>query len=81
MNNYTKKKLDVIDDIARSDAKYSRMLRKCRKVEKQFDEVVRKLSYEEQDVVWDFVMLCETMSRHVLELACTYMDFPQKQIK
>lgn len=81
MNNYTRKKLDLIDSIANADAKYSRMLRKCGTLEKKFDEVVKKLSNEDQDVAWDFVMHCETMSRHVLELACTYMEFPQKQTK
>lgn len=79
MNEYTRRKMDLIDNIARADAEYSRMLQECGELEKKFDKVVCKLPYEDQNLVWDFVMLCETMSRHVLELACTYMEFPQKE--
>lgn len=64
-------------DMAQEDPMYRLMLLQLRKLDGAFDRVMQGLSYNDRDVVSDFVSLCEEMSSRMLEIACEQMDFPQ----
>ena len=53
---------------------YKEMLVSCGILEKQFDAMVKALPDESRALAWDFVMLCEDMSRRALEIACENME-------
>ena len=74
MDNSTLKKLNYIDDLVAKDPAYRQMLVRCGRLEKQFDTMVKELPEENRDLAWDFVMLCEDMSRRALEIACENME-------
>ena len=74
-----KQRYDMIDDISKQDSNYQAMLIKMRQLEKGVDDVVSALTMEQQDLVWDFVMLCEEMSNYKLQLACINMVFPERE--
>ena len=44
-----------------------------------FDAMVKALPEESRALAWDFVMLCEDMSRRALEIACTHMEITQNR--
>ena len=67
-------KLDLIDSIIAQDLIYQEMLHRCGILEKQFDAMVKELPDEQRALAWDFVMLCEDMSRRALEIACENME-------
>ena len=46
-------------------------------LERQFESVMEQLPHETQDVIRDFVMHCEDMSRRMLECACEELLFPE----
>ena len=68
------KKIDLLDSIIVTDPIYQEMLLRCGVLEKQFDAMVKALPEESRALAWDFVMLCEDMSRRALEIACENMD-------
>lgn len=78
MDSNIRRNKQMIKEMARADKRYKEMLIECKLLEELFDATVAKLSYEEQDIAWDFVMHCEQMSEYVLEMACTYMEFPRR---
>lgn len=67
-------KLDYIDSLVMKDPVYHEMLLQCGVLEKQFDTMVKTLPEEHRALAWDFVMLCEDMSRRALEIACENLD-------
>lgn len=69
---------DIIDEISSKDAHYQEMLLRMCDLEKLFDHMVGDLSMDKRNLVWDFVMLCETMSDYKLQLACANMVFPEE---
>ena len=60
-----------------SDPEYARLFQEMAGLERQFESVMEKLPYETQDVIRDFVMHCEDMSRRMLECACEELLFPE----
>ena len=53
-----------------SDPQYARLYQQMFALEARFEEVVSRLETSDQDVIWDYVMLCEDMSWRMLEFAC-----------
>ena len=76
MDTQIRRKLDYIDSIVANDPVYREMLHRCSVLEKRFDAMVKELPEENQALAWDFVMLCEDMSRRALEIACAHMETP-----
>lgn len=66
----------MVELLARSDMRYSSMLRENAELERKFNDVLSVLPTEHMDIICDFLMHCEAMSERMLELACTYMRFP-----
>ena len=79
MDIILKEKLDYIDHLVAEDFRYREMLSRCSVLEKQFDAMVKALPDESRALAWDFVMLCEDMSRRALEIACTHMEITQNR--
>ena len=76
MDIILKEKLDYIDNLVAEDFRYREMLSRCSVLEKRFDAMVKALPDESRALAWDFVMLCEDMSRRALEIACKNMEIP-----
>ena len=74
MENSTLNKLEYLDELVSAELVYQEMLHRCSILEKQFDAMVKELPDEHRALAWDFVMLCEDMSRRALEIACDNMD-------
>lgn len=68
---------DIISFMAKTDGRYSQMLRHCVELEAKYESVLNELATEQMDIICDFLMHCEAMSDRLLELACTYMRFPE----
>ena len=79
MDSTITKKLDYIDNLIAEDFRYREMLHRCGVLEKRFDAMVKELPEESRALAWDFVMLCEDMSRRALEIACENMEIPQNR--
>ena len=77
MDAQVQRRMKLIELLAKGDEEYSRMLRENRELERKHDEVLQTLPTEQRDAVCDFVTQCEEMSWRMLELACTYMRFPE----
>ena len=77
MDEQVQRRMKLIELLAKGDEEYSRMLRENRELERKHDEVLQTLPTEQRDAVCDFVTQCEEMSWCMLELACTYMRFPE----
>ena len=77
MDEQVQRRMKLIELLAKGDEEYSRMLRENRELERKHDEVLHTLPTEQRDAVCDFVTQCEEMSWRMLELACTYMRFPE----
>ena len=76
MDHISFEKLDYIDSLAMKDPIYQEMLQRCGILEKRFDAMVKALPEESRNLAWDFVMLCEDMSRRALAIACEHMEIP-----
>ena len=68
---------DIINYMAKTDGRYSQMLRRCVELEAKYDIVLNEVTTEQMDIICDFLTHCEAMSDRLLELACTYMRFPE----
>ncbi len=79
MDVNVRKKLQRVEILARTDRDYREMYKRCYTLEKHFDKIVSHLSDKEIDVAWSYVMLCQDMSLRKLELACSHMEFLQKE--
>ena len=76
MNQNIYNRMDMIDLLAKGDDTYRRMLQENAALERQYDQVLSTLERDQQNAICDFLFHCEEMSRYVLEIACTYMRFP-----
>ncbi len=72
----TEDKLAFVDALAKLDSEYQTMLEQCRTLEKQVFAAQETLPSQANDLVWDFIMLCESMSQRKLWLACRCLDIP-----
>ena len=62
--------------LAAEDPQYQQMLMELRVAEKKYNELLSAMPMEEQDIIFDFVSLCEGMSWRMLELACEIKESP-----
>ncbi len=69
-----KAKLECVDAMAKVDPEYQKMLMECRALEKQVLTFLETVPTEANDLMWDFIMLCENMSSRKLWLACYCLD-------
>lgn len=76
MRKDAKARFDAIWSITQTDRQYYDMLMELRRMDKQYERVVRGLPEAEQMVIRDFVSQCEAMSWRMLEVACSLMVFP-----
>ena len=60
-----------------SDPEYARMFAQMAELEQRFESVMEQLPDDTQDVIRDFVMHCEDMSRRMLECACEELLFAE----
>ena len=60
-----------------SDPEYARMFAEMAVLEAQFESVMEQLPHDTQDIIRDFVIHCEDMSRRMLECACEELLFPE----
>ena len=70
-------RMELIDLLTKTDETYTEMLRRCVELERKYECVLNSLSTEQMDIICDFLSHCEAMSERMLELACTYMRFPE----
>ena len=76
MEDKVYQRLNLIRMISENDREYHKMLMEIRELEKKYECILQELSYEQRDDLCDFVSMCEEMSHRMLEIACTYMRFP-----
>ena len=77
LSNSAQLRWDIIHLMAGCDEQYKNMLEKCAELEKEYNRVLEEVPTEQMDILCDFLMHCEAMSDRLLELACTYMVFPE----
>lgn len=75
--NELRERLDHVEALAKEDEQYSRMLREMAILEERYFSVLSRLSYEQQDIISDFVSQCEGISWRMLELACENITLPE----
>jgi 4-alpha-glucanotransferase len=63
-----------------SDPEYARMFAQMAQLEARFESVMEQLPDDTQNIIRDFVMHCEDMSRRVLECACEEILFGGEEI-
>ena len=61
-----------------NDPQYRAMLLELRKLEPKYDNLLSKLTPEEQDIICDYISACEEMSWRALEFACENLGFLEK---
>ena len=64
--------LRAINILANADKEYLAALKEVRTLENQCDKIIASLPSDQQAALWDYLMLCESMSMRKLEIACTY---------
>lgn len=77
MDRQIKQRKLLIELLARENIQYQKMLRENAELERKFNAVLSEISTEQMDTICDFLTHCEAMSDRLLELACTYMRFPE----
>ena len=60
-----------------SDPEYARKFEEMAILEERFESAMEQLPHDTQDIIRDFVMQCEDMSRRMLECACEEILFPE----
>ena len=77
MDNQIKQRILTVERLAMGNSEYKQMLQENAVLERKYNSVLSELSTEQMDTICDFLMHCEAMSDRLLELACTYMRFPE----
>ena len=77
MDGFVKRRMQAVETLAWDDAQYKAMLRENAILERKFNAVLSELTTEQMDIICDFLTHCEAVSDRMLELACTYMRFPE----
>lgn len=70
MDQKMRERMEQVEQLAKADTQYCRMMLDMRQIEKRYNAVLAKLSWEEQNAICDFVSQCEEISWRMLELAC-----------
>ena len=76
MADRVKRRKFAIELLAEENSQYRVMLQENAILERKFNAVLTDLTTEQMDIICDFLSHCEAMSDRLLELACTYMRFP-----
>ena len=77
MEERVKRRMLTIELLAQENSRYREMLQENAELERKFNAVLSDLTTEQMDTICDFLTHCEAMSDRLLELACTYMRFPE----
>ena len=77
MDDRVKRRKLAIEILAEENSQYRVMLQENAILERKFNAVLSDLTTEQMDIICDFLTHCEAMSDRLLELACTYMRFPE----
>ena len=77
MDDRVKQRILAVNILAKENSQYREMLRENAELERKYNAVLSELSTDQMDTICDFLMHCEAMSDRLLELACTYMRFPE----
>lgn len=77
MEERVKRRMLTIELLAQENSRYREMLQENAELERKFNAVLSDLTTEQMDTICDFLSHCEAMSDRLLELACTYMRFPE----
>ena len=72
-----RQKYHQIWERTQTDPEYARMFGEMAVLEERFERVMEQLPHDTQDIIRDFVMLCEDMSRRMLECACEEILHPE----
>ena len=67
----------AVELLAEENLQYQIMLQENAELERKFNAVLSELSTAQMDIICDYLTHCEAMSDRLLELACTYMRFPE----
>lgn len=59
--------------LSQQEPKYQEMLMESRVLEKEFEDAVTQLPYQQEMAVRDFLAHCEAMSWYMLQIACAVM--------
>ena len=70
-------RMRMVELLAEKDPRYQIMLCENAALERKYNAVLSAVTTEQMDILCDFLMHCEAMSDRMLELACTYMVFPE----
>lgn len=77
MESDVQKRMQAIELLAKGDDAYYVMLKQAKILEDRCGRILQTLPDDQRDALCDFLYLCEEMSWRKLELACTYMRFPE----
>ena len=77
MDDRVRRRKLAIEILASENSQYRRMLHENAMLERKYNDVLSELTTEQMDIICDFLTHCEAMSDRLLELACTYMRFPE----
>ena len=77
MDDRVRRRKLAIEILASENSQYRRMLQENAMLERKYNDVLSELTTEQMDIICDFLTHCEAMSDRLLELACTYMRFPE----
>ena len=73
-NNDMIKKIQSLFTMARKTHGYEALCKEFSAREKKFEELVSRLTEEEQDIIWGYVCLSEDMNWYLLEMICDKYD-------
>ena len=59
--------------LSQQEPEYKKMLTESRELEKEFEDAVTQLPYQQEMAVRDFLAHCEAMSWYMLQIACAVM--------
>ena len=77
MDDRVRRRKLAVELLAEENSQYRIMLRENAELERKFNDVLSELITDQMDIICDFLTHCEAMSDRLLELACTYMRFPE----
>ena len=68
-------KVEALKHLARMDWEYRKLERKLLWLECELSEIVGSLTEDQQDIVWEYLILSASQDRRLLEKALSLIDF------
>ena len=59
---------------AQSDPEYAQMLVELRALEPEYEAVLKQLPAQQEDILRDYLSLCEAMSWRLFQIACVRQE-------